>query len=187
MSFKSIFAGKTQQEIDELIHDQGSELHRYMKSFNTKANSWVTVNDLISAIEQRLIEFAHFKTKLVTKNARFTTLKEGEVEICNIGFGYFDEEDGNQFILVATEFAGDDEGSGKEIKTVELLTLLKSKADTYGDWPIVSVSDQFITPDGSIIRSYGTNNFPYLIWHPEVTELWLLESPEEHWPEYKNL
>jgi len=186
MSFKSIFGGKSQQEINDIISDDESELHVYMKSFNTKADSWITVNDLISAIEQRLIESPQFKTKLVTKNARFTNLNNGEVEICNIGSGCFDEEDGIQFILVATEFANDEEGLGKEIQTCELLSLLKSQADSFGDWPIVSISDQFTTPDGSVIRSYGTNNFPYLIWHSNEEELWLLESPIEQWPEYKN-
>ena len=80
MSFKSIFGGKSQQEINDIISDNESELHVYMKSFNTKADSWITVNDLISAIEQRLIESPQFKTKLVTKNARFTNLNDGEVE-----------------------------------------------------------------------------------------------------------
>ena len=186
MSFKSIFGGKSQEEIHDIINDSESELHDYMKGFNTKADSWITVNDLISAIEQRLLESPKFKTKLVTKNSRFTHLNEGEVEICNIGSGYFDEEDGSQFILVATVFANEEEGSGNEIQTCELLSLLKSQADFFGDWPIVSIAEQFITPDGSLIRSYGTNNFPYLIWHSNKEELWLLESPIEQWPEYKN-
>ena len=79
MSFKSIFGGKSQEEIHDIINDSESELHDYMKGFNTKADSWITVNDLISAIEQRLLESPKFKTKLVTKNSRFTHLNEGEV------------------------------------------------------------------------------------------------------------
>jgi len=186
MNFKSIFGSKSQEEIDEIINDPKSTLHLYMKNSDTKAKFWVTVNDLISAIEERLIESTQLNAKLVTKNARFSTLSDGEVEICDIGFGYFDEEEGNQFILVATEYASDDEGAGKVIQPYELLTLLKSKANAFGDWPIVSISDQFTTPNGSVIRSYGTNNFPYLIWNFQTKELWLLESPEEQWPEYKN-
>lgn len=185
MNFKSIFGGKSQEEVDEIINNPKSPLHLYMKHSNTKAKFWVTVNDLISAIEERLIDNPQMKTKLVTKNSRFSTLNEGEVEICNVGFGYFDEEEGSQFILVATEYAGEEEGAGKVIKSNELLSLLKSKANTFGNWPIVSISDQFTSPNGSVIRSYGTNNFPYLIWNFETKELWLLESPEEQWPEFK--
>jgi hypothetical protein len=186
MNFKSIFGSKPQEEIDEIISDPKSTLHLYMEQSDTKAKFWVTVNDLISAIEERLIDTPQMKTKLVTKNSRFSTLNEGEVEICNIGFGYFDEEEGSQFILVATEYASEEEGAGKVIESNELLSVLKSKANAFGNWPIVSISDQFITPNGSVIRSYGTNNFPYLIWNFQTKELWLLESPEEQWPEYKN-
>jgi hypothetical protein len=46
MSFKSIFGGKSQEEIHDIINDSESELHDYMKGFNTKADSWITVNDL---------------------------------------------------------------------------------------------------------------------------------------------
>jgi hypothetical protein len=185
MNFKSILGGKSQDEIDAIIQDTDSELHMYMKSCCTKSSSWITVNDFINAIEQRLIEFPNFKPKLVTKKPRFTKLNDGEVEICNIGAAFFDDEDGNQFILVATEYTKEEESSGKEIETEQLLTLLKSKANKFGHWPVVSVTDQFTTPGGSVIRSYGTNNFPYLIWHSVTKELWLLESPDNQWPEYK--
>lgn len=185
MNLKSILGGKTQEEIDEIIRDSDSELHVHMINSNTRANSWVTVSDLINAIEQRLLESLKVKVKLVTRNARFRDLKRGEVEICDIGSGFFDDEDGGQFVLVATEYANEDEGFGREIDTSQLLLQLKSKSDIFGDWPVVSITDQFTTPDGTVIRSYGTNNFPYLIWHFVEEELWLLESPEEQWPEYK--
>jgi hypothetical protein len=186
MNLKSILGGKTQDEIDEIIRDSNSALHVHMKNCNTQASSWITVNDLINAIEQRLLESPNVKTKLVTRNALSADLKHEEVEICDIGSGFFDDEDGGQFVLVATEYANEEEGSGREIDTSQLLLQLKSKADIFGNWPVVSVTDQFTTPDGTVIRSHGTNNFPYLIWHFAEKALWLLESPEEQWPEYKN-
>jgi flagellar hook-associated protein FlgK len=56
MNLKSILGGKTQEEIDEIIRDNNSALHVHMKNSNAQASSWITVNDLINAIEQRLLE-----------------------------------------------------------------------------------------------------------------------------------
>jgi len=186
MNFDSILGKKTQDEIDLLIEDEDSILHSYMRNCNTKADTWITVNDLISAIEQRIIENSDCNIKLVTREARFSKLNDLEVEICSIGDGFYDDEDGNQFILVPTEFMDDKEKLGNEMKTKSLLEQLNTKADKFGSWPIVSVTDQFTSPDGSVFSSYGTNNYPYLIWNAEIGDLWLLESPEDQWPEYNN-
>ena len=56
MNLKSILGGKTQ---DEIIRDSNSALHVHMKNSNTQSNSWITVSDLVNAIEQRLLESPH--------------------------------------------------------------------------------------------------------------------------------